>query len=406
MSNPAISKGTRKYICSQALGAGHSPSDKPVGRRLALFSRGLAPVNPSPPPENAKAGAMIGTSGRRCFGSRESFALSESLASRLKERLASVGSMEFHQTWKRKVTPSGRSYWAHTASARRTSAKEFTGWPTPRTVDASNESISTKKARNERLKQEGKSKGCGSPTLPQIAGLASWPTPQARDGTGADVKRANGQRMNLNDYSELVGWNTPRATDGSNGGPNQAGGALSADAALAGWASPRATDVGRQRTPEAISRARAAGGGSVSLEDQACLTGWATPSSRDWKDTPGMAKTGTSPDGSTRTRLDQLPRQVSGPIPSPSPAPTESSAESRRLNPKFSAWLQGFPPAWIDLAPTASPSRRRQKAAREDLKASGIPSISPSLSSSSERLTKRFLTVLRDACEEALRRSW
>lgn len=30
-----------------------------------------------------------------------------------------------------------------------------------------------------------------------------------------------------------AGWNTPRATDGSNGGPNQAGGALPADAALA-----------------------------------------------------------------------------------------------------------------------------------------------------------------------------
>lgn len=63
------------------------------------------------------------------------------------------------------------------------------------------------------------------------------------------------------------GWNTPRATDGSNGGPNQAGGALSADAALAGWS---------------------------------------TASARDWKDTPGM--TVVTEDG--RVRLDQLPRQV------------------------------------------------------------------------------------------------
>jgi hypothetical protein len=37
-------------------------------------------------------------------------------------------------------------------------------------------------------------------------------------------------------------------------------------------------------------------------------SGWPTPSSRDWKDTPGMATTGTNPDGSERTRLDQLPR--------------------------------------------------------------------------------------------------
>lgn len=38
--------------------------------------------------------------------------------------------------------------------------------------------------------------------------------------------------------------------------------------------------------------------------------GWSTASSRDWKDTPGMADTGVNPDGSTRTRADQLPRQA------------------------------------------------------------------------------------------------
>ena len=39
-------------------------------------------------------------------------------------------------------------------------------------------------------------------------------------------------------------------------------------------------------------------------------TGWATPGARDWKDTIGMAATGTNPDGTTRNRLDQLGRQV------------------------------------------------------------------------------------------------
>lgn len=40
------------------------------------------------------------------------------------------------------------------------------------------------------------------------------------------------------------------------------------------------------------------------------LRGWSTASSRDWKDTTGMATTGTNPDGSTRSRVDQLPRQA------------------------------------------------------------------------------------------------
>ena len=38
------------------------------------------------------------------------------------------------------------------------------------------------------------------------------------------------------------------------------------------------------------------------------LVGWPTCSARDWKDTPGMSETGVNPDGTERTRLDQLPR--------------------------------------------------------------------------------------------------
>lgn len=40
------------------------------------------------------------------------------------------------------------------------------------------------------------------------------------------------------------------------------------------------------------------------------LTGWATASARDWKDTGGMATTGINPDGSVRSRMDQLGRQA------------------------------------------------------------------------------------------------
>ena len=79
----------------------------------------------------------------------------------------------------------------------------------------------------------------------------------------ASVPRTSGKGSG----SSRKGWNTPRATDGKNGGPNQAGGALSHDADLSGWV---------------------------------------TPTVRDWKDTPGM-KT-ERPDG--RARLDQLPRQA------------------------------------------------------------------------------------------------
>ena len=40
------------------------------------------------------------------------------------------------------------------------------------------------------------------------------------------------------------------------------------------------------------------------------LAGWATASARDWKDAGGMAATGINPDGSVRSRMDQLGRQA------------------------------------------------------------------------------------------------
>lgn len=50
--------------------------------------------------------------------------------------------------------------------------------------------------------------------------------------------------------------------------------------------------------------------GGDNLQAAALMTGWATPSARDWKYTPGMATTGINPDGTERPRLDQLPRQA------------------------------------------------------------------------------------------------
>jgi len=64
---------------------------------------------------------------------------------------------------------------------------------------------------------------------------------------------------------------------------------------------------------------------------------WITPSARDWKDSPGMATTGTNPDGTTRSRMDQLPRQAAGVL------GPEGQPATGLLNPSFVGWLTGEP---------------------------------------------------------------
>lgn len=61
-----------------------------------------------------------------------------------------------------------------------------------------------------------------------------------------------------------------------------------------------------------------------------------------------MSDTGTNPDGSHRSRMDQLPRQVHGLISEPS---TASTAGKGVLDPAFARWLMGFPEIWDLCSP-------------------------------------------------------
>ena len=152
----------------------------------------------------------------------------------------------------------------------------------------------------------------------------TWKSWAMQSGPPICALRARAHRTSDKDCSgELVGYPTPRTTDGqgSKAPPNRQWG--------------------------------------MSLHSTVELVGWATASSRDWKDTPGMATTGTNPDGSERTRLDQLPRQV-GMIPTPSSASTEKPA-AYRLNPRFSLWLMGFPAGWASSGARAMRSCRKSR---------------------------------------------
>ena len=119
------------------------------------------------------------------------------------------------------------------------------------------------------------------------------------------------------------------------------------------------------------------------------LVGWPTCSARDWKDTPGMSETGVNPDGTERTRLDQLPRvaqlaswatpraedaesagmrhsrgvadTLSAQAGQDLKSSTAATAKPGVLNPDHSRWLMGYPAAWGSFGATAMQSCRKSR---------------------------------------------
>ncbi len=267
-----------------------------------------------------------GISGRTSSGSSASVALTACLASKLAQRLARVGSMEYRQTWKERVTPSGRVYWEHTALTVRTSDNDFTGYPTPQTHDTQEQ------GKGRPLTDTGRilchNGDTHSLNLPGVAQLSGYPTCKVSDTTGAKQPENRTGGMDLKGVAQLSGYSTPTAQDHSRGS-----------------LPPRSTDTG------------------VPLSQQvAMVAGYCTPSARDWKDTPGMAETGTNPDGSTRQRNDQLPRPLAGAVGVTSTSSTSETGKRGALSSVLPCWLMGFNVEWLEALAKVQPkakSRRR-----------------------------------------------
>ena len=304
--------------------SGATPCERQAGPTTDGSGQAVARANLSP--RQAKAAGLLtsGTSGRTSTTSSASATLMSCLESRLRAKTASLGSTLYSLTWKRRDTPQGRSICALRASAPRTSAKDSTGWPTPRSADGEKNVRTLNGAVSEIARK-------GSPQdLCMAAQVVGWPTPTQTDSLRRPGKNFTSKNITLNHAAVMAGWPTPVANDNK---------------------TPEAPLAMKQRMGErdGTGANRTA---ITSLQVMAKYAGWTTPSARDWKDTPGMSTTGTDPDGSTRTRIDQLPRQAAqmdfGAMPTGSPSEMGSSA---RLNPELPRWLMGLPPVWCLAAP-------------------------------------------------------
>lgn len=213
---------TLSATSSLELESGVTPCDLQDGPMTNPSGPDPAHANLSPRQAKERGLLMSGTYGQHSSGTSSSAALAQSLANRLHPVTDLLGSTLFRLTWKRRTTPSRRSIYALRASARRTFGSGYSSWRTPDAMQCGG----AQSAQSAQKRLEG---GHALRLQDQVT-LIGWGTPSARDWKdGAEVEAVEENSL-LGRQVWQAGWNTPRATDGSNGGPNQAGGALPADA--------------------------------------------------------------------------------------------------------------------------------------------------------------------------------
>ncbi|UKM31240.1 methyltransferase [Cylindrospermopsis phage Cr-LKS3] len=193
----------------------------------------------------------------------------------------------------------------------------------------------------------------------QISGISGRPGSISSRSADLSTSLASRLQQRLDTNGSTLFRQTWKAKATASGQPYWAHTASvprTSDSGCGSWPTPTAAlaDKGVRSKEGGIREAMRSRG--ADLAAMVCLASWVTPSARDWKDSPGMATTAKNPDGSERSRMDQLPRQASGVLATGCPAET---AKPGQLNPAHSRWLMGYPPAWCDCAPTATQSSRR-----------------------------------------------
>ena len=258
-SSQAPSPATAPPTSSPASAAGRSPSSLLVGLPLDLFGQPLVPASPSRAQAADAARRMNAIYGLFSCATSRSLGLQRSLESRLRAALDVHGSPEFELTWKAWAIESGPPICALRASARRTSASDSSGWPTPDACAMNDcESLETWKARRERLLAKGyNGNGFGRP-LAIEAQLHGWATPTMTDGKSSGSRMTPGSQAHPGESltDQALGCSTGRTPSGESGEAAKPG-ALNPALSLwlqgfpAAWASfaPQGTASSRRSRP-------------------------------------------------------------------------------------------------------------------------------------------------------------
>lgn len=305
---------TLNVTSSPELAGGHSPSDLPNGPMTTPCGQEAAHANLSARQAKERGLLTSGTSGHHSFGSSASVVLRQSLVSKLHQRMGSDGGILFRLTWKERVTPAGQSIFALRESARSTSGKGSTGWPTPQTFDSGNgntpETWYARQARNP-----GMSRSSTPTALSVVCQMISpWPTPMA----GTPAQNGNSAAGNTDSSLKTLAL-------------------LGVEIAGHGLKLTQITSL------QVMAKTVAA---------------WPTPNTMDTIDRKHMRPSRAATGRQTGYLSEAIASYAAHGIPpSGSPAPT---AKRGQLNAAFSRWLMGYLVEW-DIAAILAHRQRKTR---------------------------------------------
>ena len=214
-------------------------------------------------------------------------------------------------------------------SGRLTRESGCSSWPTPDVgeVDGGRSARGQSKPGRQSLK---------------AAASEAWPTPRSEDSESCQQQTA-GKADSLTDASRM--WTTPnvpnRGKESKESKESRGSGGVDlqtqADAWRNEWRTPMAET--RNRSSPGATLRRMEAGKQIALEGQVLAT-WPTPKGKDHK---GQSQRGEHGLGDALANMAENTSQSSLPAQQTASDGSKSSKQTRRLNPRFVAWLQGWP---------------------------------------------------------------